>query len=519
MTRDPVRLEVFQQLLSAICDESGVSLQRSAISPNIRERRDFSVALFDARTDLIAQAAHIPVHLGSAGDAVRAARAAFPLAPGDVVMLNDPYAGGTHLPDLTLVRPVFCAGRKKPSFYLVNRAHHADIGGAVPGSMGVGGDLIAEGLVIPPLKLRVAGVVQRDVLALFARNVRGPDERRIDLRAQESSLELGERRLLALVAEHGLATVEREAARLVAYTTRLARATIATLPRGSYVSTDELEDDGAGTERLVLELRLTVRRDALHFDFRGTAKAARGAVNANRSIVLAACVYALRCLCAGRTPTNEGLFRTIVIHTEPGSLVDPPPGAPVAAGNVETSQRLVDLCLAALAKAVPERIPAASAGTMTSVSLGGRGSRGSFAFYETLPGGAGASARRAGCSAVQTHMTNTRNTPVEAMELAWPVRVVSLDVRRGSGGRGVRPGGDGIVKHYEVLAPATLSLLAERHRRGPLGARGGASGVPGGAFRIRGGRKQRIAAKGSWQLAAGDQVVVVTPGGGGHGAS
>ena len=517
MTRDPVRLEVFQQILSAICDESGVALQRSAISPNIRERRDFSVALFDASAQLVAQAAHIPVHLGSAGDAVRAAQQAFALNRGDVVVLNDPYAGGTHLPDVTLVRPIFFGARAAPSFFLVNRAHHADIGGSVPGSMGVGGDLIAEGLVIPPIKLRAAGALQRDVLALIARNVRGANERMIDLRAQESSLALGERRLAALVAEQGLGAVQRESERLIGYTTRLARATIAGIPAGTFCSADELEDDGAGTRHLAIRLRLVVRRGNLHFDFRGTAPAARGSVNANRSIVLAACVYALRCLCGGRVPTNEGLFRVITIRTEPGSLVDPPCGAPVAAGNVETSQRLVDVCLAALAQAVPDRIPAASAGTMTSVSLGGTGPRGSYAFYETLPGGAGASARRPGCSAVQTHMTNTRNTPVEAMELAWPVRVRQLDIRRGSGGRGVRAGGDGVVKHYELLAAATVSLLAERHERGPAGARGAGRGAPGGAHVVMAGRRRKLAAKGSWQLEAGDQFVVLTPGGGGHG--
>lgn len=515
---DPIRLQVFDQLLAAICEESGALLQRSAVSPNIRERRDYSVALFDREVRLLAQAAHIPVHLGSAGDAVRAARSHCRLGPGDVVILNDPFAGGTHLPDVTLVRPVFLPGRAAPDFYLANRAHHADIGGGVPGSMGIAQDLLGEGLVIPPTHLRRRGVVDTGVLGLFLRNVRGAAERKIDLAAQEAALVLAERRLGELVASRGRAQVLRESQQLLAYAERIVASVLAGLPRGEFHAVDALEDDGLGSGPLPIRLRLRLDGKRARFDFRATVGAARGAVNANRSIVLAACVYALRCLCPADMPTNAGLFARLDVLTTPGSLVDPPDGAPVAAGNVETSQRLVDVCFEALGRALPGRMPACSAGTMSNLSLGGGTGARAFAFYETIPGGAGASAHCDGTSAVQTHMTNTRNTPVEQMEHSWPVRVLAWTLRRGSGGAGRHAGGDGVRKVIECLTPTTCSLLADRHLQGPPGAARGEPGLPGSAFLVRRGRRQRVAAKGSWSLATGDVVWIETPGGGGHGA-
>jgi N-methylhydantoinase B len=465
---DPVRLEVFHHLTSAFCEEAGARLMRSAVSPNIRERRDFSVAIFDGAGRLVAQAAHIPVHLGSAGDAVAAARAAHDLRPGDVVVLNDPYAGGTHLPDLTVVRPVFLGDRRRAQWFLVNRAHHADVGGQSPGSMGIAADLHAEGLVLPPVLLRRRGRLQTDLLRLFARNVRGAAERVVDLRAQEASLVQLERRLVAFARAHGLPFVAAATAQLLDYSERAGRTMLRTLRPGVYVAHDHLDDDGFGRGPLRLELALRLSARHAEFDWRRTCDQARGGVNANRGIVLAACVYALRCLCPHRLPTNEGLFRLVRLRTRSGSLVDPQSPAPVAGGNVETSQRLVDVAFAALAQAAPERVPAASAGTMSNLSFGGRRDDGSdFASYETLPGGAGAGRHAPGRSAIQTHMTNTRNTPVEEFEHRYPVRVEALSVRRGSGGSGRWRGGDGVVKSLRALVPLQVSFLGERQVSGP----------------------------------------------------
>jgi len=517
-TLDPVRLEVCHHLLAGICEEAGQRLQQSAVSPNIRERRDFSVAVFDAQGRLVAQAAHIPVHLGSAGDAVAAARAAIDFADGDVAVLNDPYQGGTHLPDVTMVRPVFESGRERPSWFVVDRAHHADIGGATPGSMGIATDLYGEGLVIPPVLLRRGGRLQDDVLRLFLANVRGSYERRLDLAAQEACLELLAGRLLALAAEWGAARLRRYQGHLMDYSERVGRAALQRLREGTFRATDVIEDDGQGSGPLRLALSLDNDGTRLSFDWRASAPQARGGVNGNRSIVVAACAYSVRCLCPSRLPTNDGLFRLLTIATQRGTLVDPEPPAPVAGGNVETSQRLVDVCLSALGKALPGQLPACSAGTMSNLAVGGRDRQGrQFAFYETLPGGAGAGPQRAGRAAVQTHMTNTRNTPVEEFEHRYPMRVEALTVRRGSGGRGKRRGGDGIQKLLTAAAAATVTFLGERHENGPPGARGGGVGRPGALFHVVDGRRRKLASKCTISLQPGEKVVVHTPGGGGHG--
>ncbi len=517
MSADPVRLEVWHHLLAAVCEEAGARLQRAAISPNIRERRDYSFALFDRDGRLVAQAAHIPVHLGSARDAVAAVRARDDAEPGDVYLLNDPFAGGTHLPDLTLVRPAFLGAGPAPDWFLVSRAHHADVGGASPGSMGIAHDLIAEGLVLPPVKLQRRGEPARDLQAVLLANMRGATERRIDLQAQQSSLLLAERRLAALAGVHGdeLATY---AAHLLDASERIARSVVREIPRGTWRAEDCLEDDGTGSGPLPIRLALRRRGDQLEFDFRDCASQARGSVNANRSILLAACVYVLRCLCPDRLPTNDGLFRVFDVRTRPGTIVDPHPPAPVAGGNVETSQRLVDVAFTALARALPGRIPACSAGTMSNFAVGGTDPRSGreFAFYETLPGGAGAGAAP-GQSAIQTHMTNTRNTPIEELERQYPLRVQQWTVRRGSGGRGARRGGDGVVKEIEFIGPAVVTLLAERHAIGPPGRERGGAGAPGRLQHGHGKRLQRRAAKGTFVVAPGDRVRIETPGGGGCG--
>lgn len=515
---DPIRLEVFHHLTSAYCEEAGVRLQQSAVSPNIRERADFSVALFDGAGRLVAQAAHIPVHLGSAGDAVAAARAALEFVPGDVAILNDPYAGGTHLPDVTMVRPVFGPRGKQPQWFLVNRAHHADIGGSTPGSMGIVGDLYAEGLVLPPVLWRRRGVLQQDLVRLLSKNVRGAAERLLDLNAQEASLLRLEQRMQAMVAEHGERGIAALVDALLDYTERSARQALLQVRRGKFRAADALEGDGFGGGPLSIALELTVGNGKLTFDWSATGPQARGGVNCNRSVVLAACVYALRCLCPDRLPTNEGVFRLLEVKTRRGTLVDPLPPAPVAGGNVETSQRLVDVVLLALQQALPGRVPAASAGTMSNLSFGGVLPEGvEFASYETLPGGAGAGPDRPGQAAIQTHMTNTRNTPIEDLEQRLPVRVRSLSVRRGSGGRGARAGGDGLVKEVEALVPLQVSFLGERHESGPPGAAGGAPGKPGELWHLVGGKRRRLPAKCSLELQPGEVIAVATPGGGGHG--
>ncbi|MCB9887618.1 MAG: hydantoinase B/oxoprolinase family protein [Planctomycetes bacterium] len=516
---DPVQLEVFHHLVSAFCEEAGARLQRSAASPNIRERRDYSVAMFDREARLVAQAAHIPVHLGSARDAVTAVQRAHPdLERGDVIVLNDPYAGGTHLPDVTMVRPVFVGRGARPEWFLVNRAHHADIGGSVPGSMAIVADLLAEGLILPPVRLRRRGELQRDLLAVFARNVRGAGERRLDLTAQEASLLQFEQRLQQFVAESSLPAVRRTQEALFDYTERAAAAVVRGLRRGRFSAEDELEDDGLGSGPLRVALDLTVRADRLVFDWTRCCDQAKGGVNCNPGIALAAAVYVLRCLCPDRLPTNDGLFRLVQLRTRRGSLVDPIDPAPVAGGNVETSQRLVDVAFAALGRSAPQLVPAASAGTMSNLSLGGVDRRGAaFASYETLPGGAGATATTPGLAAVQTHMTNTRNTPIEELEHRYPLRVRELAVRRGSGGRGRQRGGDGLRKVVEALQPLTVAFLGERHRHGPPGAAGGGAGAPGSLAKVRGGRRQALPAKTTFPLAPGERVEVQTPGGGGHG--
>lgn len=543
-----LRLEVFQHLFSSIAEEMGAALQRSSFSPNIKERRDFSCALFDAEGRTISQAAHIPIHLGSIPLCAQAALAECELAPGDTVVLNDPYRGGTHLPDITLVTPVFIAqaqagarksGRKSerksrrkqppraepgprtPDFLVANRAHHADVGGGTPGSMAPSDDVHGEGLRIPPVHLVRAGVVQRDVLELLLANMRVPAERRGDLLAQWAANRLGEQRLAELADEHGLPSLQQHAAELMDWTRALVQAEIRALPRGVHRFEDVLELPGEPAGRSArVRVAISARGGKLTVDLRATDDQVQGGVNAPRAVALSAVLYVLRLLLPAGTPTNDGVLRDVEVLTRPGSLVDARYPAAVASGNVETSQRLVDVLLGALAAALPERIPAASAGTMSNLTFGGlRPDGSSFSHYETLAGGAGASAAGAGASAVHTHMTNTRNTPIEALETHLPVRILAHAVRRGSGGAGARRGGEGIEKRILFLSPARLTWVAGRESRGPWGLAGGASGSPGGAaLRRRGSAAAETVRGGSVRdVHAGDELSIDTPGGGGHG--
>jgi len=523
---DGARLALFQGLFSACAEEMGVTLMRTAHSPNIKERLDHSCALFDGRGRLVAQAAHIPVHLGSMPRAVEAVLERCTLAPGDVVLLNDPYAGGTHLPDLTMVSPVFAPppmGRisRAPDFLVASRAHHADVGGGSPGSMGLARDIYGEGLRIPPVHLVRRGRVVPEVLTLVLGNVRTARERRADLLAQIGAQTTGERRLAELIAGHGLKTIETAADALIAYAGRCVRAALAELPRGRWRFADALDDDGLGGGAVRIAVTLVTGGPRLRVDFTGSSPATPGPLNAPLAVTHAAVTYAVRVALGGDFPVNHGSLSGVEIVAPAGSVVHAVEPAAVVGGNVETSQRIVDVVLGALARALPARIPAASYGTMSNLLAGGRDPRTgeAFSYYETLAGGHGAGPGWHGASAMQAHMTNTRNTPVEGLEHAYPMRVVATRIRRGSGGRGRFRGGDGIERTLEMLAPARVTVLSDRRRTRPYGLDGGDSGEPGrNLVRVRAGAPwPDMPGKFVVDLPAGALLTVASPGGGGHG--
>jgi N-methylhydantoinase B len=519
---DPIRLEVFKHLFAAIAEEMGEVLRRASYSPNIKERRDFSCALFNARGDMIAQAAHIPVHLGSMPLSVAEVVASLQLEPGDAAILNDPFRGGTHLPDITVVTPVFVEQGGAPALfgYAASRAHHADVGGMTPGSMPIAREIYQEGLVIPPVKLAVRGEVQAGVLDLILANVRTPEERAGDLWAQLAANRRGEARLREAAARYGAAETTRFMDELLAYSERMTRRLLAGLPDGQYQFTDYLDDDGVGQEPVPISVTVTVSGDEAMVDFTGSAPQQRGSVNAVYAITLSAIYYVFRCMLGLDVPNNSGCLAPIRVIAPKGTVVNATRPAPVAGGNVETSQRITDVLLGALARACPDKVPAASQGTMNNVTIGGwdAGRGRPFAYYETIGGGMGARPGRAGVPAIHTHMTNTLNTPVEALEYAYPLRVARYEIRRGSGGPGQFAGGDGIRRDIEVLAEAQASLITERRRRRPFGLAGGKPGVPGENVLIRAGVEQPLPGKGSFELQPGDVLSLRTPGGGGYGA-
>ena len=522
MRVNPILLEVFKNRFSSIAEEMGVTLMRTAFSPNIKERRDFSCAVFNAQAEMVAQAEHIPVHLGSMPLSVQSAIAGADLAPGDMVMVNDPFKGGTHLPDITIVAPVFAGGRK-PAFYVANRAHHSDVGGMTAGSMPLSTSIFQEGLIIPPLKIVEAGTVDAKLMAFLLNNVRTPQEREGDFAAQIMANVTGVRRLEGLVRQHGRAAVGFYAGALLDYAERLTRATIAGLPDGTYTFEDFLDNDGAGRTDIAIRVAATISKDTACLDFSTSDPQVAGSVNAVRAITLSAALYVFRCLTSENIPTNAGCMRPLRIVTEPGTVVDARFPAAVAGGNVETSQRIVDVILGALAQARPELAPAASLGSMNNTTIGGVDTRPGprqgrpFTYYETIGGGLGASASGPGESGVHCHMTNTLNTPVEAMEYAYPFLVTEYSIRRGSGGGGRQRGGDGLVREIELLSPAEGTVLSERRTRGPWGLAGGKPGQPGQNSVLTKGAARDVGGKFSAKLAAGDRVRVETPGGGGYG--
>ncbi len=519
--RDPIELELFRHFLVSIAEEMGVVLRRSSYSVNIKERRDYSCAVYDAQGETVAMGDHMPVHLGAMPLSVRAARAALELGPCDVALLNDPFRGGTHLPDITAVAPVFVPGLKRAAFYLANRAHHSDVGGMSPGSMPLAREIYQEGIRIPPVHLVRAGKLDREMLGLVLANVRTPVEREGDLRAQLASLARGAERLTALVAKYGLAKVQANMRALQDYSERMMRVAIGRLPSGAYAFEDCLDNDGIGSDPLWIRVRLTIEGGSATVDFSKSDGQAAGPVNANYAVTLAAVMYAFRCLIQEDVPFTAGILRPIRLIAPERTVVNALAPAAMAAGNVETSQRVTDVVLGALAQAAPELMPAASSGTMNNLSFGGFGPirRAPFAYYETIAGGMGASAQGPGHSAIQTHMTNTLNTPIEAFEHQFPVRVARYSIRRGSGGAGSNRGGDGIVRDLCFLVPAEVTLLSDRRQRGPWGLAGGGTGKPGRNTLVRGARRIKLPGKTREQVRAGDLLRIETPGGGGFGAT
>ena len=531
MRPDPTRLEIFKNLFHSVAEEMGGALRRSAFSPNIKERRDYSCAVFDAAGEVLAMGDHMPVHLGSMPMSVAAARGALALGPGDAALLNDPYAGGTHLPDLTMVMPVYLKRERRPMFYVANRAHHADVGGAQPGSMGLAREVFQEGIRIPPVKILEGGEVNRDVMALLLGNVRTPREREGDLTAQIAACRIGERRLRQLVAKYGRAETAKYGRYLLEYSETMMRAVLRGIPNGVYRAVDYLDDDGIGARPVKIAATIRIRGERAEVDFSGSAPQCAGSINAVRAIAESAVFYVFRCLVDEQVPATSGLMRPIQVVAPEGTVVNARPPAAVAGGNVETSQRIVDTLLRALAHAVPGRVPAASHGTMNNLTFGGADPRrggASFAYYETIGGGMGASPDRRGkgsrgskgadgISGVHTHMTNSLNTPIEALEHAYPVRVRRYGIRRGSGGAGKYRGGDGVVREIEFLTETQVGLLSDRRKFAPYGLRGGKPGAKGKSTLTIRGKSRALPSKCSLHVPAGAVLTVETPGGGGWG--
>ena len=572
MRIDAAELEIFKNLFHSTAEEMGAALRRSAFSPNIKERRDYSCAVFDGRGRVVAMGDHMPVHLGSMPMSVAAALNSLDLAPGDIAMLNDPYAGGTHLPDITLVMPIWgkelatrerghgarqtghgirdtgygeglglavsalnigaggpgprarrrsAPGRLGPTFYVANRAHHADVGGAQPASMGLSREIYQEGLRLPPVALARGGVIQQDVLAILRSNVRTPEEREGDLMAQVAACRLGERRLQELLERYGNARTSFYLEALQKYSARLMRAALAKISPGIYAAEDFLDDDGYSPEPVRLRVAIKISQGQAIVDFTGSAPQCAGSVNAVFAITYSAAFYVFRCLLGEDVPACAGLMDPVEVRAPEGTVVNARPPAAVAAGNVETSQRIVDVLLRALAQALPERIPAASSGTMNNLSFGGVDPRTGqpFAYYETIAGGMGARPSADGLSGVHTHMTNSLNTPIEALESAYPVRVRRYSLRKGSGGSGQFRGGEGIVREIEFLTEVRGNILSDRRRFEPYGLAGGKPGRPGKNELTVRGRTQVLPSKIAFGAPRGSILRIQTPGGGGWGKS
>src|SRR5258708_7883041 len=563
--RDPIELEVFKNLYHSIAEEMGAALRRTSFSPNIKERRDYACAVFDSGGQVIAMGDHMPVHLGSMPMSVAAAVEQCELEPGDIVMLNDPFRGGTHLPDITLVMPVYLSGSgikrgdgarprpggaklrhyTTPDFYVPSRAHHADVGGTYPGSMGPCREIYQEGFRIPPVKIMRGGKLVADVLALLLNNVRTPEEREGDLGAQIAACQTGAQRLREICDRYGIARARQAAADLLVYSEEMMRAFLRTIPPGQYQAEDFLDNDGVEDKPVRIavtiqvaastakkspsvETRLAVSTSVsrrkphtnVTLDFTGSDPQVQGAINAVEAITYSACFYVFRCLLHEDVPATSGLMRPIRVIAPSGTAVNAKPPPAVAGGHVETSQRIVDVLLKALAQAIPHRIPAAASVTMNNLTIAGIDPRSGepFTYYETIAGGMGARSTKDGVSGVHTHMTNSLNTPAEALEYAYPIRLRQYSLRSKSGGAGLHPGGGGIVREIEVLTDAQLTVLPDRRSRGPYGLAGGADAASGRTLIVRrDGSTEELPGKISVRLRSGERGRIESPGGGGWG--
>jgi len=532
---DPAEIAVIAHALHSVAVEMGAALRRTAFSPNIKERRDYSSAIFSAeagvptdrsssvgwKSDLIAMGEDMPVHLGSMPMSVAAVLADLRLAPGDIALLNDPYRGGTHLPDITMVAPVFLPGRNRPAFFVANRAHHADVGGMYPGSMGPCREIAQEGIRIPPVKLMHAGKMDTQLLATILANVRTPREREGDLTAQLGACRIGATRMLELVERFSYTRLIAGVDAMLSGSERLMQSVLASLPAGEWTAEDFLDDDGVIPGPIAIRVKVTTdpkRRRAL-VDFTGTDLQVPGSINAVYAITWSAVFYVFRCLLPPGAIATAGLMRPIKVHAPEGSIVNARPPAAVAGGNVETSQRIVDTLLRALAPALPDRIPAASSGTMNNLTIGGIDPRSglSYTYYETIAGGHGASPQSAGASGHHAHMTNSLNTPVEALEYAYPFRMIRYAIRSKSGGAGKHRGGNGIIREIELLGDAQVTLLADRRTTEPWGLAGGDSGAKGNTSITTNGEQHPIPGKCTRELPAGTRIRIESPGGGGWG--
>jgi N-methylhydantoinase B/oxoprolinase/acetone carboxylase alpha subunit len=514
---DPIELELFKNLFVSVSEEMGAVLGRTSLSPNIKERKDFSCALFDQRGETFSQGSHIPVHLGAMPLSVQASLRAVDFQKEDLVVLNDPYRGGTHLPDITCISPVFFD--KKLLFFVANRAHHSDVGGMTPGSMPLATEIFQEGMIIPPLKLVRKGKLNTEVLDLILANVRTPEERKGDLQAQIAANEKGKQRLGEIMSKVGLKKILYYTRLIQFYTEKILRKTIRDIPDGTYAFTDYLDDDGITDDPVKVGVQITIKNDEARIDFSSSSCQVQGSVNANFAVTYSAVLYVFRSLVEEDIPFNTGLMRPLQITAPPGSVLNAQHPAATAGGNVETSQRIVDVLLGALSKAIPEKIPAASSGTMNNVAFGGYDPlrKRNFAYYETIGGGMGAGSNSSGISGVHTHMTNSLNTPLEALENYLPLKISKYRLRKGSAGQGQYPGGEGIIREYEFLVPAQVTIISERRKFSPYGIQKGKNGKSGKNTLFTKGKKRPLKSKCNFKVQQGDLLRVETPGGGGYG--
>ncbi len=513
---DPVKLEIFNQIFNSVVEEMGTILQKSAYSSNIKERRDFSCALFDSGGKMVAQGDHIPVHLGSMPLSVTNVVSNHSLKPGDCIIHNNPFRGGTHLPDITLIEAVEIGGTV---LYLANRAHHSDVGGKEPGSMPLSNEIFGEGVIIPPVYLKEDSKTNRDVLDFVLANVRTPEEREGDILAQTASLRRGKQRIEELTGKYGSKKLLRFMNALQDYSEKMTKESLKEIPDGIYTFKDRMDPPRQGNEKPLIKASIEINEDKAKVDFTGSSPPVEGPINAPYAVTLSAVSYVFRCLLPSDTPSNSGCFRPIELEVPENSILNAKKPSAVAGGNVETSQRIVDVLLGALSEALPKRIPAASGGSMNNITLGGTDPETgkSFTYYETVGVGAGAHPEGNGANGLHTHMTNSLNTPVEALENEYPVWISEYSIRKNSGGTGRHRGGNGITRVIKINFDGRISIISDRRITSPYGLKGGKKGSKGENYIIRNGEKIKLNSIDSIKVQKGDELIIKTPGGGGWG--